>query len=270
VLAIGWEHRVRRISEPDQISTEISLPVIGEIASLPRRRLPMTVNDSQTLGLSLSVFEESIDCLRTRLVLSEEWKDVQVVAVVSSVSREGKTNLTAQLANSLARATGKSILMIDGDMRSPDLHQMFGVQKEPGLAKVLSRACLPRDAIKQTAVNPLVHILPAGRTTRNPHSLVGGGVFKALLNELRKDYEYIIIDTPPVLSASESLAMAKLADGVLVCTLCDSSRAGQLRITADRLHAAGAKMMGVVLSGVSTRSYAYKYGTYGYGRPKTG
>ena len=119
-------------------------------------------------------------------------------------------------------------------------------------------------------MNPLVHLLPAGRATRNPHSLLGNGTLKALLAELRKEYEYIVIDTPPVLSASESLGMAKLADGVLVCTLCDSSRAAQLRITADRLLSAGAKLIGVVLSGVSTRSYAYKYGSYGYVAPKTG
>jgi len=271
VLAIGWEHRVRRISEPDQIASEASLPVIGEIATLPpRRRFPLSVNDAQTVGWSLSVFEESIDCLRTRLVLSDEWKDLQVIAIVSAVSREGKTSLTAQLANSLARATGKSVLMIDGDMRAPDLHELFGVQKDPGLVKVLSGACPLREAIKCTAVNPLVHLLPAGRATRNPHSLLGNGTLKALLAELRKEYEYIVIDTPPVLSASESLGMAKLADGVLVCTLCDSSRAAQLRITADRLLSAGAKLIGVVLSGVSTRSYAYKYGSYGYVAPKTG
>jgi capsular exopolysaccharide synthesis family protein len=271
VLAIGWEHRVRRISEPDQITSEASLPVVGEIATLPpRRRFPLTVNDSQTVGWSLSVFEESIDCLRTRLILSDEWKDLQVIAIVSAISQEGKTSLTAQLANSLARATGKSILMIDGDMRAPDLHELFGVPNDPGLVKVLSGACPPREAVKRTAVNPLVHLLPAGRATRNPHSLLGNGTLKALLAELRKDYEYIVIDTPPVLSASESLGMAKLADGVLVCTLCDSSRAAQLRITADRLLSAGAKLIGVVLSGVPTRSYAYKYGSYGYVAPKTG
>ena len=271
ILAIGWEHRVRRISEPDQIASEASLPVVGEIATLPpRRRFPLSVPDSQTVGWSLSVFEESIDCLRTRLVLSDEWKNLQVIAIVSAVSQEGKTSLTAQLANSLARATGKSVLMIDGDMRAPDLHELFGIPKDPGLVKVLSGACPLREAVKRTAVNPLVHLLPAGRATRNPHSLLGNGTLKALLAELRKEYEYIVIDTPPVLSASESLGMAKLADGVLVCTLCDSSRAAQLRMTADRLLSAGAKLIGVVLSGVSTRSYAYKYGSYGYVAPKTG
>jgi polysaccharide biosynthesis transport protein len=271
VLAIGWEHRVRRISEPDQIASEASLPVVGEIATLPpRRRFPLSVNDSQTVGWGLSVFEESIDCLRTRLVLSDEWKSLQVIAIVSAASQEGKTSLTAQLANSLARSTGKSVLMIDGDMRAPDLHELFGIPKDPGLVKVLSGACPLQEAVKRTAMNPLVHLLPAGRATRNPHSLLGQGTLKALLAELRKEYEYIVIDTPPVLSASESLGMAKLADGVLICTLCDSSRAAQLRTTADRLLSAGAKVIGVVLSGVSTRSYAYKYGSYGYVAPKTG
>ncbi len=97
--------------------------------------------------------------------------------------------------------------------------------------------------------------------------LLGTGAFTTLLKQLRADYRYIVIDTPPVLAASESLALAKAADGVLICTLRELSRTTQVRMTYERLESAGAKVIGVVLSGVPTRSYAYKYGAYGYTNP---
>jgi Mrp family chromosome partitioning ATPase len=94
--------------------------------------------------------------------------------------------------------------------------------------------------------------------------LLGNGAFSTLIDQLRAEYGYIVIDTPPVLSASESLTLARAADGVLICTLREASRAAQVRLTHERLAAAGCRVMGVVLSGVPTRSYAYKYGSYGY------
>ena len=85
-----------------------------------------------------------------------------------------------------------------------------------------------------------------------------------LVAKLRTQYRYIVIDTPPVLSASESLVVAKAADGTLICTLRETSRTAQVRETYHRLHNVGAQVIGVVLSGVPTRTYAYKYGSYGY------
>jgi capsular exopolysaccharide synthesis family protein len=264
VLVIAWERHVRRILDPEQIQDEAQLRVVGEIATLPVRRFSAGFNGGRTPSWTRTVFEESIDCLRTSIVLSEGGKDVQVIAVVSAVSQEGKTSLSAQLAISLARATGKSVLLIDGDMRSPDLHEVFGVPKEPGLVKTLAKTCAPGDAVKRSPSNPLVDLMPAGRLTKNPHTLLGNGAFSTLIDQLRAEYGYIVIDTPPVLSASESLTLARAADGVLICTLREASRAAQVRLTHERLAAAGCRVMGVVLSGVPTRSYAYKYGSYGY------
>jgi Mrp family chromosome partitioning ATPase len=144
---------------------------------------------------------------------------------------------------------------------------VFDIPKEPGLVKALSNGTAARDSIRPTAVNPLVHLLPAGRLHKSPHSLFGRGHLKSLVDELRNEYRYIVIDTPPVLSASESLVVAKAADGALICTLRESSRAGQVRLTYQRLQAAGARVIGVVLSGVPTKTYAYRYGSYGYNKP---
>ncbi len=264
LVAISWEHRVRRILEPNQIVDEAELPVVGEIAILPRQLIGTA--GGRGLSWSRHVFEESVDSLRTALVLSDQLKHVQVIAVVSAVSREGKTSLSAQLSVSLARATGEPVLLIDADMRSPDLHKLFDVAFEPGLVKALSNETDVTEAIQYPAVNPLIHLLPAGRLHKSPHSLFGNGRLTSLIARLRDQYRYIVIDTPPILSASESLVAAKAADGTLICTLREASRTTQVRQTYQRLQSAGARVIGVVLSGVPTRTYAYKYGSYGYSK----
>jgi polysaccharide biosynthesis transport protein len=261
-LAIGWEHHVSRVLEPHQIVDEARLPVVGEVSVLPRRR--SGPDGARQLTWSRHVFEESVDSLRTSLVLSDRLQELHVIAVVSAVSREGKTSISAQLAVSLARACDEPVLLVDADMRSPDLHKMFEVANEPGLVQALSDGTNAGDMIQHSAVNPLVHLLPAGRLHKSPHSLFGNGRMAKLVAKLRTQYRYVVIDTPPVLSASEALVVAKAADGTLICALRETSRTAQVRETYQRLHNVGAQVIGVVLSGVPTRTYAYKYGSYGY------
>ncbi len=128
---------------------------------------------------------------------------MRVLAITSAVNHEGKTSVATQLALSLARATGKKTLLVDGDMRSPDVHKVFGISMTPGLAEVLSEECTLDDAIVTTH-NAHVHLLPAGRLNTNPHRLLGNGAWKSLLDKVPDSYGYVIIDTPPVLAASEA------------------------------------------------------------------
>jgi capsular exopolysaccharide synthesis family protein len=165
------------------------------------------------------------------------------------------------LAVSLANSSGEPTLLVDGDMRDPDAHEMFGVPLEPGLAQVLEHACSLNDAIV-ASWSRNVHVLPAGRLNRSPHVLLGSGAFHALLDEARTKYRYIVVDSPPVLAASESLVVAKAADGTLICTMRDVSRVAQVRQASERLRAAGARPLGAVFSGVPPQNYAYKYGGY--------
>jgi capsular exopolysaccharide synthesis family protein len=154
-------------------------------------------------------------------------------------------------------------LLIDTDMRAPDLHDMFGISLEPGLAEFLSGQCSAEDAIV-TNWSKRVHLLPAGRLTHSPHALLNTPMFAELLERMRSRYRYIVVDAPPVLAASEAMTVAKLADGTLLCTMRDISRAPQLRLACQRLRMAGAHLLGAVLNGVPPKTYAYKYGGYEY------
>ena len=202
----------------------------------------------------MRLFEESVDSLRTSLILSEEISSaVKVLAVTSAVNDEGKTSVAVQLAVSLARSTKEPLLLIDGDMRAPDIHRVFGTALEPGLVGVLSGQCTLEEAIL-TDASPDVHVLPAGRLHGSPHQLLGNGTWKSLLARIPACYRYVVIDTPPVLAASEAPVLANGADAAVVCAMRGTSRLDQIRKTIERLAATGCRPVGTVLSGVPAGS----------------
>ncbi len=110
------------------------------------------------------------------------------------------------------------------------------------------------------------HLLPAGRLDVSPHKLLGNGAWTSLLAQIPACYRYVLIDTPPVLSASEALVLVKAADASLVCVMRDVSRVDQLRRILNRLEAAGSQPVGLVLNGVPAKSYSYRWGEYSYVR----
>lgn len=262
-LAIGWERVVERISHSEQIEEEAQLPIIGEIASLPRRVKSSRPGLGSSEKHSVLVYQESFDNLRTLLVLAEELKGAQVLAVTSASNNEGKTSVAVQLAASLARATADRVLLIDGDMRSPDVHRVLQIPSNPGLADVLAGECRFEDAASR-GWRDNVDVLPAGRLRGVPHMLVGGNTLQDVLAQSRDIYRFVVIDTPPILAASEALVFAKAADATLLVTMRDVSRIAQVQQAYHRLVAAGANAIGAVLNGVPTRRYSYRYGHYAY------
>ncbi|MBX9789741.1 MAG: polysaccharide biosynthesis tyrosine autokinase [Pirellulales bacterium] len=266
-LALLWEMRIRRIADPEQISQETNLCVLGEITTLPMQPLGAARGHGKRFELYRDTFEESIDYLRTSLLLSHSLDSSQVIAVASATSNEGKSSLASHLAVSLARASQEPVLLIDADMRAPDVHRMFGIAGEPGLAEVLDKRARWSDAlVSETGGN--LHFLPAGRLSKSPHITLGEGRFASLLNELRPAYRHIVVDAPPVLPAGDALIIAQAADGTLICTMRDVSRGPQIKLACERLARAGARLLGAVLSGVPPQTYVYRYGSYRYSYPR--
>jgi tyrosine-protein kinase Etk/Wzc len=162
---------------------------------------------------------------------------------------------------SLARATGKPTLLIDGDMRDPDLHDVFEVARSPGLAEVLAGDSELESAIVPSWT-PHVSVLPAGTLKSSPHQLMGNGAFRSVLERTSEKYGYIVLDTPPILAAAESLVLARAADATLVCAMQGVSRAGQVRSACEKLVASGCRPVAAILNGVSLQGYGYHYGRY--------
>ena len=263
--AVLWERMVRRISEPRQLESETQLAVVGEVAPLPSRRRRAGSSLPIRVAEDIDLFEESVDTLRTSLLLAEDLKGMRVLTVTSAVSHEGKTSVAVSLAVSLARASGQPTLLIDGDMRSPDVHKLFEVPLEPGLAEVLDGRASLDEAIVTTRSSS-VHVLAAGKLRTSPHQLLGNGKIGSLIQEVRGRYRYVVIDTPPVLVAAESLLLTKMADTCLLCAMRNVTRGDQVRKASDRVLASGSRVAGAVLNGVPRGRYEYRRRSYHYPR----
>ena len=262
MLAVFFEVRSRRVDDAGQLESRSQLSVLGEISTIPLATT-RKIGKRRVGGRSreLRLFEESVDALSTALVLREDLSECRVFAITSALSGEGKTSVSCQLAVSIARATGKRVLLVDGDMRAPDVHNVFGRENNGGLVAYLTQGVEWRELL-DTEWSDSVHVLTAGHLKGSPHRILSGGRLEALFEEAREDYEYILIDTPPVLPASESMLFAKAADSCLICALRDRSRIEQLIQAYHRLESSGARVAGSVLSGVPVREYASYYGDY--------
>jgi capsular exopolysaccharide synthesis family protein len=153
--------------------------------------------------------------------------------------------------------------VIDGDLRAPSIHQLFEVPREPGLTEVLAGRSGLQEAIYVTQVDG-VDVLSSGTLKGNPHPLFANGRWEQLLRQIPPEYRYVIVDTPPVLAASEALVLARGADAVLLCALRDVTRLPQLQKATERVVSTGAKVAGLILNGLPETHYVNRYGTYSY------
>ena len=264
-IAVAHEIVVRRISSAAQLTQESMLPLLGEVARFPFRpvAVPAGVLPARQRR-ERYVFAESIDSLRTNLMLTEcvgQSGHRKVIAICSAASGEGKSSIASALAISIAEASGQPTLLIDADLRAPDIAGLLGVSSHPGITEVFSGKVAPDQALHRVGESQ-AFVMPAGKQRVNPHHVLTGSKIDDLLTTLRDKFSTIIIDTPPILGASESLVYARTADLVVFCSLADVSRARQVKVAVERLQSTGANIAGAVLSGVSVNRYVYQYGAY--------
>jgi succinoglycan biosynthesis transport protein ExoP len=258
VLVGSYEFFARRLYDSKQLTGNGQL--VGEISALPSRPLLSHRRSERQYHHGRAIFEESVESLRNLLCVSPEWMDANVIATASAVASEGKTSLATQLAAGWARNCDGPTLIIDGDVRDPDLHLVFEIDNKCGLVDVLEGKSKVDEAIVHWDNG--LHVLPAGKLSGSPHQLFSGNRFASLIAELRKQYPRIIVDVAPILSASEVLPMLTVVDGVLLCARKDHSRTSQVQLALERLERAGIARVGTVFSGVPSQSYVNTYGDY--------
>ena len=194
--------------------------------------------------------------------------------VTSSRPAEGKSITTANLAVLFARS-GRRTLLIDGDMRRPQVHDLFGIPNEKGLANVLTPGdgASVYDVTVDMGIENL-RLLPSGQSGRISTELVRSERFVEVLEALKDEYDIVLVDTPPILAISDAEVMAPHVDGVLVMCRAGMTRAGELVSALDSLKRTRANVVGAVLNGFKiTMAYGYRYrygkyagkGYYGYG-----
>jgi capsular exopolysaccharide synthesis family protein len=256
-VAFFFEYLDRRITTPDEIESHLGLPAIGLIPALGkhwRRGEPLI-----STGVPPN-FGEAFRALRTNVLFSAAEKGCRVVVVTSSGPREGKTVVASNLAIGFAHA-GQRALLIDGDLRLSRVHQVFGEEQEPGLSNVLVGLAKASDAVRRTNV-PGLCILTAGRVPPNAAELLGSQRFKDLLASIRGQFDWVVVDSPPVMAVTDPNILANLADSVLFVIAAEMTSHKIARRAVEQLQRSRAVFAGVVLNRVEIERHGYYYSQY--------
>jgi capsular exopolysaccharide synthesis family protein len=214
----------------------------------------------------LSPISENYRRMRTNIQFSRPDENVQVIMVSSSGPGEGKTVTAANLAITMAQA-GRPTLYMDADLRRPSGHKMFGINKEPGLVELLFDKHPFDEEVFQSNIDDL-SIIPTGSSVPNPAELMGSRKMKEFLNKLRNSYDYIVVDTPPVLAVTDAVILSSLSDATILVVSANETDLHSLERTVDSLRAVDAPIVGTVLNRFDVKRaygyYGYRY-SYGYG-----
>jgi capsular exopolysaccharide synthesis family protein len=189
-------------------------------------------------------------------------ESLQVVMITSAQAGEGKTLLSTHLAASMAQI-GRKVLLIDGDMRYPIAHQVFGIEIAPGLCELLRGEASLDEVIQPTPVDQLSMIAAGQWDSWATRALAQDGTAN-LLQELRQRFDFILIDSSPTLPVVDPLLMGQHVDGTILAVLRDVSRMSRVYAAHQKLTAAGVRVLGAVVNGVRSEVYGGKY-AYPYG-----
>lgn len=283
------------ITSPDEVQRSLNLPIIGSVpafsqspsvirklgsslGAIPLADSVAEVPDGQAVQASLlssspaivtlsaphSAIAEALRTIRANVLLSSADYPPRVIMMTSSIQGEGKTTMLANLAVTLAQA-GHRTLMIDGDLRMAGLSELFKEhtgQHRAGLSDLLAGQLPLEQTIHQTAVASL-QILPAGTTAPNPAELVGSETMKRLLTGLKERYDFILIDSPPVMAVADALLLSRVVDSVLFVVRSAVTPRLVARDARQKLVHVRARIIGVILNDVSSASYAQEALRYG-------
>jgi polysaccharide biosynthesis transport protein len=232
----------------------------------PRPTHAVVSNSASYIGSQSQAFREACIQLRTSILLANPDRVPQVILVTSAIPLEGKTTVAAQLANVLARADAHTILL-DLDMRRPELSRRFGANGDHhGMSVFLSGNSPGVTDFVQTE-NPYLVLVPAGPKPPNPADLIGSERMKLALDQLREWFRFILIDTPPILTVADAMALAPLVDGVVLVVGAGKTPREIVSRAIAEMRRSGGRILGLVFNGVNCKfpdqSCSQKY--YGYG-----
>jgi len=213
-----------------------------------------------TLEQTKSPISEAYRTLRTNVQFTSVDSETKKIMITSSGPQEGKSSTVANLAVSMAQA-GKSVLVVDADLRNPTQHKLFGVDNGLGLSVALAQDLDYRKYVQETAV-PGVMLLTGGPVPPNPAELVGSKRMKGLIEEASKQFGMVLIDTPPIIAVTDAAILAQEVDGVILVLASGEVNKEYAQKAKGQLDKVGAKILGAVLNKVDLKSSEYYYYNY--------
>jgi polysaccharide biosynthesis transport protein len=246
------------------IEERLGLPMLGVVPQVDSKLLsPETFVRDATSPLpgAWSRLAEAYRSLRTTILLSRAGTPPQVILISSAKPSEGKTSITT-LESIVFALNGARVLLIDSDLRRPSVHLRFRIANKVGLTSVLTGKAGLEEAIVPVTALPSLHILPAGPIAPMPAELLGSLQMQRLVEGLRSNYDFILIDTPPVLTVTDAAVLVSVSDGVVLVLRYGQATRNVVARASEILLRSGAHLLGVVLNAVDLQSsdYAEYYG----------
>jgi succinoglycan biosynthesis transport protein ExoP len=286
-LALFREYLDNTVKSPDDIEALTGLPSLAVVPALPglnghhkrfspfsREALPEAASAPRVELLAFvqpkSQISEAFRALRTSLLLSQAEHPPQVILVTSALPREGKTTAAVNLAVTLAQLGDRTLLM-DSDLRKPGVRRVLNltVGKEGGLSSYLAGVMALDDVIIPHPTIKNLDALTTGPVPPSPADLLSSHRMREALVELRRRYKFIVIDSPPILAATDAVILSSLTDGVLLVVRSGETPKEAFTRTRDLLGAVKSRLLGVVLNAVDSNApdyyYSYRYYPYAYG-----
>jgi capsular exopolysaccharide synthesis family protein len=255
-LAFFFEYLDNRIKSPDEVKEHLGLPFLGMVPALFGKAIENPLINN---GVPHN-FSESFRAVRTNLLFSSAEEGARSVVVTSTGPGEGKTVVAANLAVALAQA-GQRVLLVDADMRKPRVHTVFEKPQEPGLSNVLVGNAKSSESVHKTMVTGL-WVMPAGLHPPNPAELLGSKRFKDFMSSLAEHFDWVIVDTPPVMAVTDSSVVGHVVNGVLFVVGAEMTSRYAAQRALEQLEHARAKFVGAVLNRVDLQHNGYYYSQY--------
>lgn len=258
-LVFGLSYLDDTVKTPDDIADKLKVPFLGMV--------PRTKHASPLLsGTVPHEFGEAFRSLRTSLVFSNGAGTGRVVLVTSAQPLEGKSTTACNLAIALAIG-GEKVLLIDADLRRPGVTRTMNLEGAVGLSHLLTGQATPREAIRQLDT-PNLWVIPSGRIPPNPSELLASDRMKTLLTGQHGWFDWVIVDTPPVLAVTDAVLLSPLASGVAFVIRSEMTPSRHVRRAIDTLMTGSPRLLGAILNGVDLDRNKYYYSRY-YGYEHT-
>ncbi len=246
VIAIGLEFLDKSVRSPQDVSRHLDVALLGVIPDTDDEEVSIDRVETAVRDSPRSMIAEAFRQVRANLQFSCPSEHRRVVMVTSPLPDDGRTTIAVNLAMATAQA-GRKVLLIDANFRRPCLDKIFNVTTQDGLSKLLIGEGKLESAVCRTDVANL-DVLLAGRVPPNPAELLGSTHFQTLIKDALSTYDQLIIDTPPLLLASDAAVLASAADGVILVIRATANSRGIARRALGLLSDVGAHMFGAVLN----------------------
>jgi polysaccharide biosynthesis transport protein len=256
---------LRSVAEIESITELPSLAVVPRARRASTEEIGEITTAQRNIDVLLhpkSQFAEAFRSLRTALLLSSAEHPPKYILLTSATPSEGKTTTASNLACTLAQRDVR-VLLIDADLRRPNMHHRFGLNGKVGLTTLLTGTSKLKDTVQQIPEIPNLDVLPSGPVPPFPTEMLSSAAMDNLLRHCGEIYTHVVIDSPPILSVTDGVILAHGADAVVLVVRHGKSSKHVVRRARDLLLRSGAPITGIVLNAVDLNSPEY-YGYYGY------